>query len=113
MKRGEVWWGEEPPPIGRRPFLIISADSLNDVRGLVLAAPITTRVRNVWTEVPVGPAEGLRRDCVAGLAGIMPVEKANLFQRAGVLEPAKQILVDSILARVFDVDTLAAQTPLS
>src|SRR5947199_10761165 len=59
MRRGEVWWADLPPPAGRRPVVLLSRNEAYAVRQLVIVAPITTRVRRIPTEVPLGPEEGL------------------------------------------------------
>ena len=32
MKRGEIWWADLPPPVGRRPVLLLSRDRAYVVR---------------------------------------------------------------------------------
>jgi mRNA-degrading endonuclease toxin of MazEF toxin-antitoxin module len=63
VRRGEVWWYEEPDE-ARHPVLIISRDE--DIERLfdVIAVPITTKIRGWDTELQLGPADGLSRDCV-------------------------------------------------
>ncbi len=67
MRRGEVWWAELDQPAGRRPVLLISRNEAYIVRSLVIVAPVTTRIRNIPTEVPLSAAEGMSRDCVVNL----------------------------------------------
>lgn len=64
VARGEPWWGEFPAEKGR-PFLVVSRDAANRVMQRVLVAPITTRIRSVPSELPVGTTEGLPFDSVA------------------------------------------------
>ena len=47
MRRGEVWWADQPQPIGRRPVLLLSRDEAYNVRNAVTVAQITTTVRNL------------------------------------------------------------------
>ncbi|MCK9486365.1 MAG: type II toxin-antitoxin system PemK/MazF family toxin [Dehalococcoidia bacterium] len=108
MRRGEIWWGEQPPPVGRRPFLIVSTDALNDVRNAVIAAPISTRIRGFWTEVSLGLNEGLPRECVATLAGLMSVRKTDMFTLVGQVDAAKMLQVETALRRVFEIDDVAS-----
>lgn len=51
----------------------------------ILVAPVTTRVRQIPTEVPLGPAQGLNRQCVANLDNILPLPKEKLIQHVGRL----------------------------
>ncbi|RPJ34838.1 MAG: type II toxin-antitoxin system PemK/MazF family toxin [Planctomycetaceae bacterium] len=54
MRRGEVWWADLPPPTGRRPVVLLSRDDAYAVRALVTVAPVTTRIRSIPAEVPLG-----------------------------------------------------------
>ena len=67
MRRGEVWWAEMGKPSRRRPVVLLSRNEAYGVRSLVIAAPVTTRVRGIPSEVPLGAADGMPRDCVADL----------------------------------------------
>ncbi len=84
VARGEIWWGETPDEKGR-PFLVVSRDSANDVMQRVLVAPVTTRVRSVPSELPLGEAEGLPTECVASFDNLRPFPKAMLTRRVGAL----------------------------
>jgi mRNA interferase MazF len=84
-QRGEVWLAEVPSD-KRRPVLILTRDSVLPRLTTVLVAPVTTRIRTIPTEVPLGEAQGLSRPCVANLDNIMPLAKAQLVQRLGALD---------------------------
>lgn len=86
VARGEVWWGETLDEKGR-PFLIVSRDAANLVMQRVLVAPITTRVRGIPSELPLGPGEGLPRPSVAAFDNLQPFPKAMLVHRIGALGP--------------------------
>lgn len=66
-KRGDLIWLDFTPQsgheqAGRRPALVISADEYNRAVGLVLACPITSRVKGYPFEVPL--PDGLAVDGV-------------------------------------------------
>lgn len=84
VARGELWWGETPDEKGR-PYLVVSRDSANRVMQRVLVAPVTARVRNVPSELPVGASEGLPRSSVASFHNLQPFPKAMLVRRLGTL----------------------------
>jgi len=89
MRRGEVWWAALEPPAGRRLVVLLSRDEAYSVRSLVIVAPVTTRVRHIPSEVPLGVADGMPHDCVANLDTITTVPKDCLQSRVSVLRPEK------------------------
>lgn len=94
MRRGEVWWAALPPPAGRRPVVLLSRDEAYAVRELVTIAPVTTRVRGIAAEVPLGPTDGLTRDGVANLDTMTTVPKRLLVERVVVLSAARVRAID-------------------
>jgi mRNA interferase MazF len=97
MLRGEVWWADLPAPAGRRPVVLLSRNEAYAVRELVTVAPITTRVRRIPTEVPLGPAEGLPKPCVANLDTITTIPRRTLTRVVGPLPPDKLAAVERAL----------------
>ena len=97
MQRGEVWWADLPAPAGRRPVVLLSRNEAYAVRELVTVAPITTRVRRIPTEVPLGPAEGLPKACVVNLDTITTIPRRPLTQPVGPLLPDKLAAVERAL----------------
>jgi mRNA interferase MazF len=55
----------------------------------VTIAPVTTTIRDIPVELPLGRADGLRRRCVANLDAITTIPKTILRKRITVLSPAK------------------------
>ncbi len=89
MRRGEIWWAELEPPTGRRPVVLLSRDEAYSVRSLVIVAPVTTRIRNVPSEVPLVADDGVPHDCVANLDTITTIPKECLHSRLTTLSPRK------------------------
>ena len=85
MRRGEIWWAELEPPAGRRPVVLLSRDEAYNVRSLVIVAPVTTRIRHIPSEVPLGIDDGMPQDCVANLDTITTIPKDCLQSRLTVL----------------------------
>jgi mRNA interferase MazF len=86
VARGEVWWGQTPDVKGR-PFLVVSRDAANRVMQRVLVAPVTSRVRGIPSELPLGDPEGLPRPSAASFDNLQPFPKAMLVHRIGALGP--------------------------
>lgn len=94
MRRGEVWWADLPAPAGRRPVVLLSRNEAYAVRELVTVAPVTTRIRQIPTEVLLGEEEGLSKRCVANLDTITTIPKRTLTERIAVLVPEKLSAVE-------------------
>ena len=95
MRRGEVWWAELPAPAGRRrPVLLLSRDEAYLVRELVTVARLTTRVRQIPSEVPLGPGDGVPKTCVVNLDTITTIPRRTLTERLTVLSPIKLAAID-------------------
>jgi len=97
MKRGEVWWAALPKPAGRRPVVLVSRDEAYQVRELVIVVPVTTRVRELPTEVSLGRAEGMPRRCVANADTLTTIPKRTLVEYAGMLGPERMGQLDNAI----------------
>ena len=97
MKRGEIWWAELVPPAGRRPVLLLSRNEAYLVRELVTVAPVTTRIRNIPSEVPLGLEDGLPKSCVINLDTISTIAKSSLSERLIILSAEKVKAVETAL----------------
>lgn len=80
VRRGEVWWSEDEL-LGRRPVLILSRDGVLESLQRPLVAPLTTRVREIPTEVPLDESDGLPRPCVVSLDNVQPFGRGSLVER--------------------------------
>ena len=83
-ERGDVWFADIPGD-KRRPVVVLTRTSVLPRLTTILVAPVTTRVRQIPTEVPLGPAQGLARQCVANFDNILPLPKEKLTQHVGRL----------------------------
>jgi mRNA interferase MazF len=97
VRRGEVWWARLPGPAGSRPVVLLSRNEAYLVRDLVTIAPVTTRVRRIPTEVPLGPDEGLPKRCVANLDAITTIPKRALTARVVTLSLEKVAAIERAL----------------
>ena len=97
MRRGEVWVAELRPPNGIRPVLLLMRNDAYTQRRYVILTPITTRIRDLQTEVPLDIEEGLREPSVANLDVILTVRKSRLQRRIGTVSPSKMRQVDAAL----------------
>jgi mRNA interferase MazF len=70
----------------------------------VTVAPITTTVRGLSTEVPVGPANGLEHACVVSCDNIVTVPKSALGRQIGYLLPEQETALTTAIHAAFDLD---------
>jgi mRNA interferase MazF len=100
-RRGEIWWGESPDEKGR-PFLVITRNSAISVLSRITLAPITTTIRSIPTEVPLGVDDGLYTDCVATFDNLVVGPKSALVRRLGSIPPSRASAICSALNAAFD-----------
>ena len=93
LKQFEIWWAELPEPVGRRPVLLLTRNSGYSYLNKFISAEITSTVRNIASEVPIGTVEGLPKECVVNCDSLRIVAKGSLTKRAGCLDAARWIEV--------------------
>ena len=104
MRRGEVWWADQPEPIGRRPVLLLSRDEAYNVRNAVTVAQITTTIRHIPVEIPLDKKDGLPHVCVANVDTIATIRKSILTERICVLKAEKMNLINKAIKFALALD---------
>ncbi|MCW5962551.1 MAG: type II toxin-antitoxin system PemK/MazF family toxin [Bryobacterales bacterium] len=89
MKQYEIWWAELPPPAGRRPVLLLSRDDAYGLLAKFIAAEITTTVRDISIEVPLGEADGMSKPCVVNCDNLRTISKVHLTKRISRIPPSR------------------------
>ncbi len=89
LERGSVWFAVMPEPIGRRPVVVLTRDVAIPYLSNVTVALVTRTVRGIPSEVTLGPAEGLREECVASCDNIHTIPRDWLNRYVGALGAAK------------------------
>lgn len=89
MKQYEIRWAAMPPPIGRRPVLLLSRSPAYEYLAKVIVVELTSTVRGIPQEVALGRSEGLPRASVANFDNVHVVPKAILGDRLGALAPGR------------------------
>lgn len=87
-KQGEIWWVNLDPKVGReiskkRPCLIVSPDDMNAYLATVIAAPITSTLRNWPTRVLI---KFSRKQSSVALDQIRAIDRQRLVRRAAAVE---------------------------
>ena len=78
MKRGEIRWYKFNAPDKRRPVLILTRDSILEYLGEVTVAPITSKLRDIPSEIFLSKHDGMIKDCAANFDHIQTVSKGKI-----------------------------------
>ena len=103
MKRGEVWWAELPPPVGSRPIVVLTRNSVLHSIDAIVVALVTRTVRQLTTEVVLGRRQGLPVRCVANLDNILTVPRHRLKRLMGACDAAKLSELNEAIKAAFEV----------
>ena len=87
-----------------RPVVVLTRELVRPHLTRVTVAPITTTVRGLSTEVPVGPANGLDRACVVSCDNIVTVPQSALRRQIGYLLPAQEAALAQAIHAALDLD---------
>lgn len=104
MKRGEVWWARLQRPSGPRPVVLVAREEAYRCREIVIVVPISTRIRNLPTEVRLGPEDGMPRECAANADVVQSISKNRIDRRITTLAPAKAKELDDALRFALGLD---------
>ena len=78
MRRGEVRWYKFQRPDKKRPVVILTRSSALEFLGEVTVAPITSRVRDIPSEVVLLSEDGMDRDCAINLDHVQTVSRGKI-----------------------------------
>ena len=102
MRQLEIRWANMPPPIGRRPVLLLSRTSAFAYLNKIIVAEVTSTVRSIPQEIQVGKKEGLPRPSVINFDNVHVVAKALLGERIGNLTSSREREVKRALGYALD-----------
>ena len=87
-----------------RPALILTRQVVREAMTKVTIAPITTTVKGLSSELPVGPANGLDRDCVASLDNVLTVPVSALGRTIGYLSSDQERALARAVVLAYDLE---------
>ncbi len=87
-----------------RPVVVLTRDIVRPMLASVTIAPITSRVRGLSVEVPVGTRNGLDQDGVVNCDHITTIDAANLGRAIGVMFPDQELLLTNAILAAFDLE---------
>lgn len=87
-----------------RPVVVLTRELVRPHLTRVTVAPITSTVRGLSTEVPLGRANGLDHACVISCDNIVTVPKTALGRQLGYLLPDQEAALTAAIHAAFDLD---------
>jgi mRNA interferase MazF len=85
IARGEVRLYRFPAPDKSRPVLVLTRGSAIGYLSRVTIAPITSAIRDVPSEVVLGPEDGMKLRCAVNLHNVISVAKKDIGRRVSQL----------------------------
>lgn len=99
--RAEVWLADLDKI---RPVIVLTRDPMGRFLGAVIVAPVTSTVRELSTEVAVGPADGIRQPSVVNLDQVQLVARSRLVRPVGRARPETMSAICDALAVAVSCD---------
>jgi len=87
-----------------RPVLVLTRPAVLPFLSDVTVAPITSRVRGTYTEVPVGEANGLDQASVVNCDHLQTIPQVNLLRQVGSLLADQEAMLGTAILFAFDLD---------
>jgi mRNA interferase MazF len=106
LKQFEIWWADLPKPAGRRPVLLLTRDDAYGYLNKFIVAEITTTIRNIPVEVPLGKRDGLPAPCVANCDNLRTVNRDVLVERISKLAASRLVEVKRAVGYAFGWEEL-------
>ncbi len=85
IARGEIWLYAFPRPHKRRPVLVLTRHDMISRLNTVTVAPLTSTIRNVPSEVVVGPEVGIKHPSAINLHHVATVPQQGLRSYVGTV----------------------------
>ena len=99
MKQGEIWHANLDPSkgseqAGSRPVVILSGNLLNQHLPIVIAAPLTTKIKKYKGNPILEPTKvnGLKHESELLVFHIRSISKERLTKKSGSIEPSELAL---------------------
>ena len=102
MNRGDIF--EVDFPSGRRPAVIVTRNRAIPALTSLTVAQITSTVRGLPTEVPLGKPHGVLEGCCASCDNLHTISKRSIRERRGNLGPIDLRRLDDALRIALGLD---------
>ncbi len=101
VRRGEVWLADLDKT---RPVIVLTRDPLGRLLHSVIFAPVTSTIRGLSTEVPLGHDDGIRHPSVANLDNVQLLSRDRFRRRIGRAQPATMSALGAALSVAVDCE---------
>ena len=85
-------------------MVVLTRELVRDSMTSVTVAPITTRVRGLYSEVPVGSENNLFEPGVISCDNIQTISRSDLGKQIGWLLPQQEKALADAISHAFDLD---------
>lgn len=87
-----------------RPVLVLTRQGARQAMTKVTVAPITSTIKGLSSEVPVGVRNGLDRECVVALDNVVTIPSALLGRTIGFLADDQEPSLARAVVLAYDLD---------
>jgi len=94
---GEVWFADLGMAEKSRPVLVLAYPRPADARALVIVAPLTSQIRGMRGEVPLGKPRWLPKVSAVNVQGLASFDPGKLARRFGALSADQYAAVKAAL----------------
>lgn len=104
LERGDIRLYRFSEPDRQRPVLVLTRSSALGYLSRVTVAPITSSIRDVPSEVALGPDDGMKQACAINLHNLVTVSQGALGRRVARLDAHRMRAVCAALAFALGCD---------
>ncbi len=102
MRQYEIRWADLPVPIGRSPVLLLTRTSAYAYLNKVIVVEVTSTIRGIPQEVPLGKKEGLQHLSVANMDNLHVIPKSLLGDCIGMVGAGRESEIKRALGYALD-----------
>lgn len=86
-----------------RPVLVLACPRDQDARQLVVVAPLTSQLRGLRGEMPLGPVRWLPKPSAVNVQGLASFDPGKLIHRMGLCTPDQMDAVKAALREMLEL----------
>jgi len=102
-KVGDVWVADLGMVAKMRPVLVLAGTSADDARSLVVVVPLTSQIRGMRGEVPLGRVQWLPKVSAVNVQGIASFDPSRFERRLGSCTHEQMDAVKHALRELLDL----------